>query len=249
MIRLALRFLWILLGWTELVLLTLPMYLLAYLPRSWLERFYPALFYHWCRVFVHAVGVDLKLHQKHSRPLPGQYILIANHPSAFEDIGIPALFPVHSLAKAEVADWWIVGRISQAAGTLYVTRESRQSRNDAAEDIMRALDEGKNVALYPEGGCKGKRLYHSFRYGAFAISLKTSVPILPVFLHYESQDDFYWPDGVSLPRKIWDFMITRNNRVNYYLHDAFDPKDFANKEDYMEHVHNCYLSWQSRYLE
>ncbi len=44
----------------------------------------------------------------------------------FEDIGIPAVFPVHSLAKIEVRDWWLVGRISVASGSLYVERESKQ---------------------------------------------------------------------------------------------------------------------------
>jgi len=249
MISITLRWLWMIAGWTELIILTLPMYLLSFLPKSWLQGFYPRLFYFWCRVFTHALGVELKLHQKNTHPLPSQYILISNHPSAFEDVGIPALFPVYCLAKIEVADWWIVGRISRAAGTLYVTRESRQSRSDAAEDIIHALGEGKNVALYPEGGCKGKRLHDSFRYGAFDISLRTRVPIVPVFLHYEAQDDFHWPDDVTLVRKIWDFMITRNNRVNYYLHDAFNPDDFKNKEDYMAHVYQRYLEWQAKYLE
>ncbi len=67
-----------------------------------LRPFYYSLFRFWCRSFARALGVDLRLHQKNTRALPKHYILIANHPSAFEDIGIPALFPVHSLAKIEV---------------------------------------------------------------------------------------------------------------------------------------------------
>jgi 1-acyl-sn-glycerol-3-phosphate acyltransferase len=104
---------------------TVLLYLLSFLPRSLLQTFYFSLFRFWARAFVRALGVDLRLYQKNLLPLPEQYILIANHPSAFEDIGIPALFPVHSLAKVEVADWWLVGRISTASGSLYVRRESR----------------------------------------------------------------------------------------------------------------------------
>ena len=111
------------------------------------------------------------------------------------------------------------------------------------------MQQGKNIALYPEGGCKDKRIYERFRYGAFAISLQTGVPILPLFLHYEAQDDFHWPDGVSLPRKLWDFMKTQNNRAHYYLHEPFDPKAFAGKEAYTAHAYQCYLTWQARYLE
>ncbi|MES9958422.1 MAG: lysophospholipid acyltransferase family protein [Sedimenticola sp.] len=249
MIRFLIRWGWMLLGWIELILLSLLLYLLSFLPHERVALFYKPIFFHWCRVFVHALGVNLRLHQKNLKPVPSQYILIANHPSAFEDIGIPALFPVHSLAKIEVKDWWLVGRISEAAGTLYVTRESRESRREAAEEITRALNEGKNVALYPEGGCKGRRIHVDFLYGAFDISLKTGVPILPVFLHYESQDDFCWGPGVPLVHKIWDFMTTRNNQVNYYLYDAFDPADFEDKESYKNHVYDCFLKWQGIYLE
>ncbi len=232
-----------------MALFTLLLYLLSWLPRALLKGFYFPLFRYWSRTFVRALGIDLRVHQKNTRPLPEQYILIANHPSAFEDIGIPAVFPVHSLAKIEVRDWWLVGRISMASGSLYVERESKQSRNAVADQITRELSAGKNIALYPEGGCKGRRIFESFRYGAFDISLRSGVPILPVFLHYESQDDFEWRDPQTLLHKIWHMSTTSNNRVNYYIYDAFDPARFTDKAAYTEFVHGKYLEWQARYLD
>lgn len=249
MVRLIALLLWRAVCWVELILFTLGLYVLSYLPAAMLRPFYFPLFRYWCRSFVRALGVDLRLHQKNTRPLPDQYILIANHPSAFEDIGIPALFPVHSLAKIEVRDWWLVGRISMASGTLYVHRESRASRNEAAQAIEAGLQEGKNIALYPEGGCKGRRIFDSFRYGAFDISLRTGIPILPVFLHYESQDDFEWRDPQTLLHKIWHMLRTQNHRANYYVYDALDPDQFDDRESYAAFAHNKYLEWQARYLE
>ncbi len=242
------RALWMLLGWLELTALTLPLYLFSFLPGEHRGGWYRRLFWVWCRVFVHALGVDLRLHQKNLTPLPPCYLLIANHPSAFEDIGIPALFEVDCLAKSEVRYWWLVGRISAAAGTLFVVRESRESRARARDLIVQRLEQGRNVALYPEGGVKGKRLHDSFRYGVFEISLQTGIPIVPVFIHYEAQDDFHWSHQ-TLPRKIVDLMTTRNNRANYYLYDAFDPNDFEDKESYSNAVYQCYREWQRKYLE
>ena len=248
MIRFLGLLLWRLVNVLELAVFTLLMYLLAFLPKR-LRPWYFPLFRYWCRSFVRALGIDLRVHQKNTRPLPAQYILVANHPSAFEDIGIPALFPVHSLAKIEVRDWWVVGRISAASGTLYVHRESRESRNVAADEIASALRQGKNIALYPEGGCKGRRIFESFRYGAFDISLCTGVPILPVFLHYESQDDFDWHDPQTLLHKLWHMSTVQNNCVNYYVYDAIDPADFTDKAAYTDYVHHKYLEWQARYLD
>lgn len=248
MIEKIVKTLWLLINGVEFVVFTLLMYLVSYLPKSITTNFYFVAFQYWCRSFVRALGVDLKLLQNNRRKLPKQYILIANHPSAFEDIGIPALFPVFSLAKIEVAKWWIVGRISQAAGTLYVHRESKSSRAQAHAMLISELDKGNNVALYPEGGCKGRRIHHRFHYGAFDVSLKTGVPILPVFIHYESQEDFEWQPPYTLIDKVWHILKTKNSRANYYVFDAIEPKDFQDKDSYSQYVHGLYLEWQDRIL-
>ncbi len=243
------RWLWLGWSWIELAVLTLLLYALSFLPRVLTGQYYFWLFRHWSQFFVRALGVDLRLHQKNTKPLPDTYILIANHPSALEDVGIPALFPVRSLAKDEVRDWWWAGRINEAAGILFVKRESRDSRRQASEDIEEALKKGQNIALYPEGGCKGRRLFSSFRHGAFDISLRTGVPILPIFIHYEAQQDFEWQPPYTLLHKLWHFMTTQNNRANYYVYDAIDPRQFKDIDSYNDFVYNKYLEWQKRYLE
>ena len=225
------------------------MFILSFIPFKLTVGFYPSLFRIWCKSFVRALDVDLKLHQKNLHKIPKQYILIANHPSAFEDIGVPALFDVYSLAKAEVRGWPIFGRISAAAGTLYVKRESKESRAEAAQQIADELAKGKNIALYPEGGCKGKRIFETFRYGAFDISLSSGIPILPVFIHYQAQEDFAWVDPHTLVDKMWHFLTTHNNRADYYVFDSIDPSQFETKEEFMEFTHKLYLDWQAKYLE
>jgi 1-acyl-sn-glycerol-3-phosphate acyltransferase len=165
-----------LLAWLDFIAFTALIYSLSWLP--WKGR-HPVrrLFRPWCRAFVRALGVDLRLHQHQSRRLPERFILVANHPSAFEDIGIPALFDVTSLAKIQVKDWPIVGRISQAAGTLYVDRDDPNSRSAAIDTMVQAVQAGANIALYPEGGCTGRRLFERFKSGAFEVSMRTGVPI------------------------------------------------------------------------
>ncbi|MFC4158744.1 lysophospholipid acyltransferase family protein [Chitinimonas lacunae] len=243
-----LRLLWRLLALLDLAAASLLMVALAPLPAPWLRRFYRPLFRAWCRAFIRALGVELRLHQHLRRPLPQQYVLIANHPSAFEDLGIPALFDARSLAKAEVADWWLVGRIATAADTLYVRRESAESRKTATLALIEALCRGDNIALYPEGGCKGRRLSGRFFNGAFVASFETGVPILPVFLHYQAQADFEWGDQ-HLLRKIWEIATISNPRADYHLFDPIDPRHFDSAEALKEHCYRLYLQWQARFLD
>jgi 1-acyl-sn-glycerol-3-phosphate acyltransferase len=245
---LILRFLVRLVAIADFIAFTALVWLLAWLP--WPGRRHPVacLFGAWSRAFVRALGVDLRLHQKNLNALPARYILIANHPSAFEDVGIPALFDVVSLAKVQVADWFVVGRISKAAGTLYVDRDDPESRDQAIETMVNAVNAGQNICLYPEGGCKGRRLFHEFKSGAFEVSMRTGVPILPVFLHYEAQDDFEW-QGQTLPDRIRQMLFTVNNRANYYVFDPLDPKDFGDKYAMKAAAYEKYVDWNAKYLE
>lgn len=243
------RSLWLFWCWIEFSIFTLILYILAWLPQSLLKHFYSKLFYIWCRFFVRALGVNLRLHQKNLKPIPERYILVANHPSAFEDVGIPALFDVHPLAKMGVRKWFLLGKISAAAGTFFVKRDSKESRKAVVDEIIKNIEAGNNIAIFPEGGCKGRRIFETFQYGAFDISIRTGIPILPVFLHYEAQDTFEWRDPQVLMQKFWHFMTSQNNHANYYVYDAISPDSFSDKKEFSEHVHTKFLEWQARYLD
>jgi len=234
--------------WLFLITLSLTLYLLSHLPRAFSGRYYHFLSRFWCRIFIRGLDVDLRLIHKNKQPLPDHYILIANHPSALEDFGIPALFDIYPLAKIGVRDWIILGRISDYAGTIYVKRGDAGSRHAAKQALMDAVRAGKNIVIFPEGGCKGSRIYEKFQTGAFDISLQTGVPILPVFLQYTDQKTFEWKNE-SLVKKLWQIFKSNNNRVNYYVHDAISPEGFADKESYTQYVHEKYLEWQKDYLD
>lgn len=243
------RVLWLLGTWIELTLFTVVLYSLSWLPASMTRRFYHRLFRLWCRVFVRALGVDLYLHEKHHNPIPKQFILIANHPSAVEDVGIPALFNAYPLAKEGVRKWWWVGRINVAAETVFVKRDDPDSRHAAVDTMLARLTRGDSIALFPEGGCKGRRIHSVFHSGAFDMSMKTGVPLLPVFIHYESQDRFEWREPYNLIQMMWRFMSSRNGRANYYLYDAIYPANETDKKAFAESVRQKYLDWQARYLD
>lgn len=245
---LLLRFLRKLAGWVDFIVLCMVVYLLAWLPwpgRHPVARLFPV----WCRAFVRALDVDIRVHQKTRRRLPTRFILIANHPSAFEDIGIPAMFDVVSVAKLQVKDWFIAGRIARAAGTLFVDRDDPASRQQVIQDMVDAVNAGQNLCIYPEGGCTGRRLFERFKSGAFDVSIRTGVPLLPVFLHYEAQDDFEWQPPYTLPDKIRHIMAAVNNRANFYVYDPLDPKDYADKYAMKAAAYALYTRWNAQYLE
>lgn len=235
-------------GWIDLFILTLLLYFLSFLPNQVNHTYYPRLFRYWCTVFARALHVSLIVHDKYMAQLPKQYIVISNHPSAFEDIGMPILFNAHYLAKYEVQHWWWVGRISRAAGTLFFKREDKEDRHQAFNLVLQELKSGKNIGLYPEGGCKGRRVHLPFHHNVFELSIQSGVPIIPVFIHYEAQAHFEW-QGQTLLKKIWEMALSPNKNANYYIHEPLDPKHYQSKVDFCTEVEKRYIKWQSLYLE
>lgn len=249
MLSLIIRTLWLSWCWLEVILFTLILYALSWLPKPFIQVYYHFLFRVLCDFYVRALGVNLRLHEKNVIPVPEQYILVANHPSAFEDVGIPSLFNIYPLAKHGVRNWFLVGRINEAAGTLFVKRNDPESRRAAVENMIERVKQGNNIALLPEGGCMGRRIHDSFKTGAFEVSMETGVPILPVFLHYEAQETFEWREPQTLLHKFWHFMTSQNDQANYYVYDAIYPDEFTDKKEFAEHVRQKFLKWQAVYLE
>lgn len=249
MVKFIARWLWLSWCWIELTVLTIICYLLSWLPKPLTGRYYHALSRLWCRFFIRALGIDLRLHQQNLHDIPEQFILIANHPSALEDFAIPSLFDVYPLGKEGVRHWYVIGRMAESANTIFVKRNDPKSRHAALESLQEAIEQGRNIALFPEGGCFGRRIHERFHAGAFDLSMKTGVPILPVFLHYEAQDTFEWHAPHTLLHKFWHYITAPNNRVNYYVFDAIDPSTYTDKITFANEVREQYLIWQKKYLE
>ena len=249
MIQSLVRLIIVIINLAEFTLFTAIMYLLSFVPGSYDSKIYFFLFRYWCRSFIRALGLNIILHQKNKVAIPQQYILISNHPSAVEDIAVPALFAVHSLAKLQVKDWIIVGRINRTAGTLYVDRDDPESRRKTVDNMIEATKQGKNIALYPEGGCTGRRITKEFKRGAFELSIRTGIPVLPVFIYYQAQEDFEWQPPFTLVDKIWHFLTTRNKNVEIFQFDTVDPGQFKDKYEFAEHMEDFYHKQQIKYLE
>jgi len=234
--------------WIDFVIISLVAWLWAFLPESTHGPMYFRVFRSWCQMFVRALGVRLELHQNNSRRLPAHYVLIANHPSALEDIGTPSLFPVQSLAKAAVGNWFIAGKINRAVGTLFVDRKSADSRHAAKQAIIDTLKSGQNMVIYPEGGCKGRRIAERFYPGAFDAAIQTGLPVLPVFIHYECQDDFEWQPPYNLVDMLFRFMRSQNPTANFHVFDPWYPENFDDAEAFAETARQQYLIWEKQYL-
>jgi 1-acyl-sn-glycerol-3-phosphate acyltransferase len=126
-----------------------------------------------------------------------QYIFCPNHCS-YLDIPTMGLNPVNALfvGKNDMEKIPLFGYMYRKLH-ITVDRSKLKSRGETLKKTLQALDEGKSLVIYPEGGIISTTppIMASFKDGAFRAAIEKQIPIVPVTIPHN------WiilPDGEFL---------------------------------------------------
>lgn len=127
------------------------------------ERRAPRL---WHRLVTRLLGMRISVH---GEPAAGRPLLIAaNHVSWTDIMVLGSVADVHFIAKAEVADWPLMGRLSRLQRTVFVERERRRSAGAQAGEIAARIANGEPLVLFAEGTTSDGTLMLPFKSSLFA---------------------------------------------------------------------------------
>jgi len=155
------------------------------------------------RPAVHAVASPEVDGRERLDGLPAPAIFAANHRSHLDTGLLLSVLPErfrHRAVVAAAADYFFSSR---AKGTLHALAfgavpVERQKVNRRSADVTAALvDEGWSLVIFPEGGRSPDGWGQDFRGGAAYLSVRTGVPVVPVYLEGTWE---VWPKGRRLPR-------------------------------------------------
>lgn len=150
----------------------------------------------WVKRILRMLGVVI---DKHSEPPSGHHLYIGNHRSYIDPI--VALLDVKALpvAKAEVADWPVIGYGAKVTGIMYVKRESKSSRAAVLAAMRETLNLGFSVLVYPEGTTHVLATTIDFRTGAFNMAAKEGFTIVPMAIDYADLRDSFIGNDTFVP--------------------------------------------------
>lgn len=118
--------------------------------------------------------------EAHGHAVPERCVLVANHLSYVDPLAITRLFPALAIAKAEVEEWPLMGRVMGRLGVLFVRRECAHSGARVLKTALRALRRGTRVLTFPEGTTSDGSKLLPFKLGAFALARLADVPVVPI---------------------------------------------------------------------
>lgn len=139
----------------------------------------------WSRQMLRVLSIDLESAAQSTQCLTTQpRLLVANHVSWLDALVIQAVQPSVFVAKLEVKNWPIVGRIATACGVIYVKRGSPISSKRMVNDVAQALRNGSCVAGFPEGTSTAGATVNHFHANIFEAAIENVIAVQPVALRY-----------------------------------------------------------------
>lgn len=111
-------------------------------------------------------------------PGEGPFILLANHQSLLDPILVQAAIrrPVHTMTKSTQFGHPFMGWVMPRINAFPVRRYRVDPQ--AVRVVLRLLEEGKGVGIYPEGERSWDRRIQPLRRGTVRVILKAGVPVI-----------------------------------------------------------------------
>lgn len=114
------------------------------------------IFAGWTKSFARISNMKIEVSGRPPRP---PFFLVTNHLGYTDIAAIRATVPGVFVAKKEIEDWPIGGRIVRDMGTVFIDRSSRSDIPRAGAKIIERLDAGEGVIVFPEGtSTKGEKV-------------------------------------------------------------------------------------------
>ncbi len=117
-------------------------------------------------------------------PRSGASLVVGNHMSFLDVLVLSRAAPMVMVAKREIGDWPLVGRVARRTGTLLIDRGRWSELPAMVEAIGGELRRGLRVQVFPEGTTRCGWAMDPFRRAAFQAAIDAAVVVSPVTLQY-----------------------------------------------------------------
>lgn len=122
-------------------------------------------------------------------PPDAPFFLVSNHLSYIDIIALMAKLDCIFVAKSDIASWFVIGRLAQMVGTLFIDRENNRSIVTALKEIDSALKNKTGVVVFPEGTSSKGETILSFKPSLLEIAARENLNVHYASLSYKVPDD------------------------------------------------------------
>lgn len=171
------------------------------------------LFRIWAISFIKIAGIEIEVIGTGPRP---PFFLVCNHLGYVDIPLLRALLDAVFVGKIEIKDWFLAGKIVSDMENIFIDRQNHRDILRAGEEILKKLNDGEGVIVFPEGtSSKGEKVL-KFNSSFFEFPAKTDFPVHYAAITYQTPNNVppantvcWWGDE-NLIEHLWKiFQIPR----------------------------------------
>jgi 1-acyl-sn-glycerol-3-phosphate acyltransferase len=188
----------------------------------------------WSRGLLSILRVRVKAHNAPVH-LPDRCLLVSNHVSWLDIFAVYAVFPSLFVAKSEIRQWPLVGRLVERVGTLFIERGSRRHARSMNGRVVAALASGRLVSVCPEGTTTDGRTVKHFHPALLQPAIDAGAAVLPLALRYRDgaggdTDAAAYVGEMSLVQSMWRIARAPALEVELRFAAVIDPQGLHRRE-------------------
>lgn len=233
-----------LLTYVALTLLLVPIYLVALALRITPVIRWMPVGYH--RLVCTILGIRVRVYGRRSTARPTLYV--CNHVSYLDIEVLGSLIPGSFVAKAEVATWPFFSTLAKAQRTIFIERRSGKT-SSSRNEMIRRLDTGDNLMLFPEGTSSDGTRVLPFRSALFGVAQlrreQKPIVVQPVAIAYTRLDGiplgrywrplFAWFGDLDLVPHLWQMVCLGETEVVVTFFPTVDIDRLGDRKRLAEH--------------
>jgi 1-acyl-sn-glycerol-3-phosphate acyltransferase len=193
----------------------------------------------WATLFVKISNMKFEIL---GTPPKAPFFLVCNHLSY---VDIPALRYTADgvfVAKGEIRGWFLAGRMVRDMGNIFIDRQRNRDIPRAGQEIIRKLDEGEGVIIFPEGtSTKGEDVL-PFNSSFLEFAARTDLPVSYCSISYKtpigempaSEAVCWWDDTVFINHMFRLFSVKEYTAV---INFGDEPVINANRKVLARELH------------
>ena len=187
----------------------------------------------WCGRLLELMNVEARVHGTIDARR-GNLLIVANHISWLDIFVLNAQHASLFVAKSELADWPVAGRLIRGAGTLFIERARRRDTERVNRCAADALKAGDAIVVFPEGTTTDGLSLLPFKTSMLRVlePAPPGVMVQPVLLEYGAvSEEIGWvgtESGVDNAKR----MMARAGSFPVKVHflEPFQPGDFPGRK-------------------
>lgn len=198
--------------------------------------------------------LDLHVEVRGSMSAARPTLFVCNHTSYLDISVLGSVIRGSFVAKTEVANWPFFGFLAKLQRTVFVDRQRRSTTHHQRDELMRRLEAGDNLILFPEGTSNDGNRTLPFRSALFGVAERKvangkreplPLTIQPVSLAYVRLNGmpigrslrpyFAWYGDMDLVSHLWRVAGLGRIAVVLEFHPPVTLAEFASRKGLSEH--------------